>query len=208
MVDQVRALADVAGASEALDYQCSMVRDSWTAYADAHVAVMWVSIAAVKPLGRSVDRARLARARRLLQELLEEKIPPFSAYTRGSADGIRVCLPPVLELWGADFLIVDGMHRVAACLEIHSLSSISALVVTSSQLPPPTVEPCAWSQVEVVTGAQSRSEKFPGYEPTLFRPTAEYFDLHSNSYASVEDVLQAASSGDAAGAGASRPDND
>ena len=174
-----------------------LIRKSWTHYETVDVEARMVKIATTRPIARCIYLGRLDRARMLLADLERFDVSPFSTHLRLGPAGVSVCFSPVLETSGETLLVVDGMHRIVAAMEA-GLSSIVGLVVRAAHLPPPTIAPCTWDEVERVGKKRTRAEKFPGYDPDLFRTTGKYLDNLSGPYdsagAALEAVKQAQSS--------------
>jgi len=186
----------VTDAQELSSLAQTAVGRSWAPYRTARIDTRQVHLERVKPLARSVHRSRLASAGEILSGLRAEGVPPFVCHFRATQDGVFVRFPPVLEQHDDRFLIVDGMHRLMAAAGSGE-DEVTAIVVSSPSLPPPTVPPCEWGDVAVVDAKPPRAEKFPGYVAELFRPTAKVLDGLCGPYESdrraVESLRRAVS---------------
>ncbi|HEX6684517.1 MAG TPA: hypothetical protein VF062_17065 [Candidatus Limnocylindrales bacterium] len=180
-----------AASQELAGLDLQVVRASWPHYTTARIEQRLIDVRHTRPLARSVNRQRLAHARRLLTDLVEAQVVPFSSHFQMRPAGVSICFPPILEQVDDQLLVVDGMHRIMAAAAM-GLEQIVATVVSSPTLPPPTVSPCAWPEVKVVDTKQAREEKFPGFDADLFRPTAKVLDglrdLHPSTAAAVEAI--------------------
>jgi hypothetical protein len=164
----------------------SIVRRAWPEFTDAVVETDWVDIDTILPLSRVVHPERLARASRIRQLMELANVPLFAPMI---CPGDRAYFPPVVEEWGKQFFVIDGMHRLFEARQgLGKDVGVSLWVVRGVTAPLP-ISPIEWTEVRLAPQSISRAEKFPGYQPSLFRPIAKALDRLGRAIRSESELL-------------------
>ncbi len=88
--------------------------------------------------------------------------------------GSCLVAPPIIEMHGEDYVLIDGLHRLLAA-RCKGLSAVSVAVVRGELSPLPG-DAVSWSCVRTVSCHTSRESKFRNFRPPHFRPISESLD--------------------------------
>ena len=141
--------------------------DEWEGW-----AVTEVHSGHLQPLCTSVSRSRVASARSLLSLYEAGEIAPFKPVllrypSHPNRTVTQRVFPPVILARGSNRIILDGMHRLYAALELGH-GTISALVITSRSMILPG-DPLTWGDVASVEESPEPRTKFRNFNAAGFR---------------------------------------
>ncbi|MFC4048545.1 hypothetical protein ACFOY4_02515 [Actinomadura syzygii] len=142
-----------------------------TPYADASLAWEAVRLADVRSIVHVARRQRLSSAERLLGLYQAARMAPYLPLSVTDEPGSFV-VPPVVEVHGEHFVLIDGVHRLMAAHRT-GIRQVRLLVV-SGPLPEPPGDICALPDIGL-----SSEHRPPG---VMFR------NLRENEFRRVGDA--------------------
>lgn len=173
------------------------IRCVWAkGYANASISLAEVDLADVRPITRSLEMARYERAREQLVLFRRARLKPFvpALLKFRFEEGYRLALPPVLELHGSTFVVVDGAHRLKALTSLGERTAV-CVIIQGSDLPRLPGEPAdSWDDVEVFGRERSSQKKIHKIRRKSFRPTGRTLRSEQFRYPSVNALREECSS--------------
>jgi hypothetical protein len=186
----VQALVEHAVREVSMDYERALIRTET------------VDLVYVRPLSLVLEPDRYERMGIYLDALDQAGLAPYppSAVRLQREDNFTLCLPPVLELHGDTYAVVDGTHRLHLLVR-RGDSHATCVVVKGSGLPKLPSELGTWDDVRFATRYVSRVKKFRGLRRRLFRPVGAYLRSDRFQYPSLGAISAACNEAEAAHSG-------
>jgi len=162
------------------------IRECSSFYTEAHAFECHLSQDEITPLAQHANIDRINRARSIVRNIYNQNLTIYETVIMPSGGTYRVIFPPVVEKWGSEYFLVDGLHRLLAAFE--TVDEVSVLCVHLSSPPPLPCEPVSWEEVVVDSQQRPTSEVFQSYRPDYFRPVSRYFNGEHLNCADIQSA--------------------
>lgn len=148
----------------------ALVRQMCSFYSTAGMRFTELDPLSTRPLAKSITVDRVEFAQSLIAMLDQQGIKPYEPFSiHNTEEGVRLCIPPIVERWPDGCLIVDGMHRLfVACQQ--KRKAVTVLEIDCTGLPDRACVAGTWSDVLITSDRRPLETILPRAERALLRP--------------------------------------
>lgn len=161
-------MIDPRQACRALEWSISK---HWPRYGSVQVEYLLVEVINLRTVISRIAPRRLQKATDVLLDVLRSGPGPYLPVIYSGEEGRdQVAFGPLVERNGSELLLIDGVHRSLAAMNM-GIPAIQVATITTEVIPPPPGEVRRLAEVQIADTNSERLPPFPGKHGAQFRPS-------------------------------------